>query len=251
MKARMEGERPSLAELIEFCEGDEGAAMWMAQCWGQLHPADACMDTAYALKFYRETVQGYFKERRAEYEAGRKEALFDAIWWAAAMGTPIPEWARAPFSQGWQGYQAVVPDDPDDPSVSTLGGAFGITRPKGFNASAARFWGLHASLVWNLVTQRAEKGESVGPALFRAVAQEISEPGLDLKVYAMCWGLPAEDAPKLMDPRVQNGISAGTVKRIYYEYKAGIEQDKARKEKGRTEPLTRQQKMTAALRGWR
>lgn len=233
MKARMEGECPSLAELVEFCEGDQGAAFWLAQQWGKLPATDYRNDTAHALTFYRVTVWGYFEARREEFKAGRKEALFDAIQWAATNGTPIPEWARMPFMEGWSRYKDVVPDDPSAPSESecTLGGAFGINRPENFNKPAARFWGQHASLIWSMVTQRRKAGEKVGYPMFKAIAEELNANPLDLKVYAMIHGLPEDNTEQLMDTRTQKGISAGTVSAYYYEYLRGIKDHEERRKR--------------------
>lgn len=94
MKPRKKRERPSLAKLVEFCDGDEDAAMWMARTWSDW----GARDPAHARTFYRVTIQGYFEARREEFEAGSKEALFAAIAHAARMDTPIPEWAREPFA---------------------------------------------------------------------------------------------------------------------------------------------------------
>lgn len=259
MKYMMTDERPSLAELVEFCEGDEAAACWLAQQWEKDYPRFLYRnDPSLALQGYLYTERS-MEECRQEYKAGRNEALFEAIYWAAREGIPVPDWASKAFMGGWNRYQCVFPDDLDNPSMSTLGGAFGITRPENFNAPAARFQNLCRFKIAHTVSRRVDAGENIGEELFESVAQELRVNPPFLRYVEEFFGVPSKAAKRLLDSRVQKGISATTVKRAYYAAKAVMADFEkwVEKRRGRFnnrepgEPQTEKQKKLSVLRRWR
>lgn len=203
-----------IAEALAKLSEEERDAAYFAACIMALGQRDF----EGARQVWEITVCGYMDERRREFESGRQEALFDAIWMAGCLRAPIPNWTRKPFGEGWQRYKSVVPDDSKDPSTSTLGGAFGITRPAGFNAPAARLWVHYASLVWQKVTERKHAGEPVCEGMFEAVADDIGK--VDLTALLVIYGLDPDEAGDLLDARTRKRgkLSPARVREMYYSF---------------------------------
>lgn len=220
---------PSLEELETAAKGHPDLLMWL---YRNLKPQDRAMQMiegaaaepspprfaslTTALAYWSDAVAPRRRDCRARFDRGDREALMDMIALAARERLPMPDWAASEFQKSWERYQNVVPD-PDGPaSQSTLGGAFRITRPAGFNAPAERFLRAIGSAVWNAVTFRnALRGEPT-PATFKAVADEFSIPYW-CQSYVEEFQIPPTQAGGLWDKRFKEKMSAGKVRKLYYD----------------------------------
>ena len=235
----------AFSELLKLCEGDTDAASWILRTWDRRESTDRRSDPAYALHFWRNTVCGIFDSRRKEFEAGRNEALFDAISYAAFFDAPIPEWARKAFQSGWSRYQALVPDDVEKPNVVTLGGAFGVSFPKNFSVPSERLR-AHENLVPTMVDLEAK---TVGTTqAFKLVARKLSEHIRSLSA-----------SKNLLDARVKDGITASKVRDIYYASRdsdpfllnGGSKYNRAKARGSTTSDDARTEEMGGMLRRWK
>lgn len=110
-----------------------------------------------------------------DFRNGDRAAFFNAISACFVCKIPVPGWAANEFIKGWDRYTNVVPDNPDKPGVSTLGGAFGIVRKPGFTPAAERRRRtLMLGACWKVVA-RHEEGEPMTLKLFQSVADEINK----------------------------------------------------------------------------
>ena len=191
--------------ILDAAGGDVGAACWVMQ-----HQTWEDGDLRRLLTFYRVTVMGSVDRHRRAYEAGDPEALFVALAHCARFGAPIPEWATQAFCLGWGRYSDVAPDALDNPADSTLGGAFGIRRPKGFRPAAARRWKHWPSWVWSRVEALKREGVPVDESLFAQVAAEIHRDQL-ADFYETFYGTPLAAAER-------RPIGASTVRDMYYAF---------------------------------
>lgn len=117
-----------------------------------------------------------------------------------------------------------------DPEESTLGGAFGITRPAGLSAASGRLNNLLGGLVWSSAVRMQREGKTL-PEAFKQIACDLDVRGL-IEFYAQFNGIRAEDAASLVDERIlrTGKVSPAKVKAVYYEFANGIkEHEKSRK----------------------
>lgn len=147
---------------------------------------------------------------REAYKNGLGDALFEALDLCFQEQIDVPSWARIAFRENWMRYKEAAPDSPDAPNKSTLGGAFGIERPKQFTAKAERKRNL-AYFVWASVEIAKYHGTAVDQALFEEIADHATTPTV-AEYYSYHYGLEL--------PRVEKKpISWQTVRDLYYGHR--------------------------------
>jgi hypothetical protein len=109
------------------------------------------------------------------FRNGDRAALFNVISVCFVCKIPVPGWAANEFIKGWDRYTNAVPDNPDKPGVSTLGGAFGIVRKPGFTPAAVRRRRTLMLEACCRVRARHKEGEPITLELFQSVAVEINK----------------------------------------------------------------------------
>jgi hypothetical protein len=123
-------------------------------------------------------VAARLNQHRERFLAGESVALLDALEVCATFHVPLPRWAADEFVKRFLAWA--------DFSVPTLDEAFEVTR-KGTHLNASRRRALLSYRILDEIARRRKLKQPVDEGMFEAVAEDVG------------------------------GVSAQTVRKIYYE----------------------------------
>jgi len=116
------------------------------------------------MKLPCEVVDGQLDEYRQQFESGDADAVFHALLFCAKYEVVMPDWLGAELHHVWRRFIRREADD--------LGGAFGITWPKGKHKAAYLKRRRLKFAVFNRVTE-LHRDRPLDASLFAEVGTEF------------------------------------------------------------------------------